>query len=134
MSSTSSSLIVAPDFSRPAYMEITPQSAQWEHLSFAARQMNPGATWDFETDDNELALVVLGGVCEITSNLGRWTDVGRRPNVFSGMPYTLFLPPGTRFNVEAKSQQLDIAYGWCAAQEAHPARLIKPAQVEIEIR
>lgn len=134
MSSTYSSLIVAPDFSRPAYIEITPQSAQWEHLSFAARQLKRGLTWNFETQDYELALVVLGGVCEITSNIGKWTDVGRRPNVFSGMPYTLFLPPGTRFTVEAKSQHLDFAHGWCAAKEAYPARLVKPAEVEIEIR
>ena len=133
MSSTSS-LLIAPDFSRPAYIEITPQSAQWEHLSFAARQLNRAATWEFETQENELALVVLGGICDITSNFGSWSDVGRRPNVFSGMPYTLFLPPGTRFTVEAKSEQLDIACGWCLAKEKHPARLVRPAEVEIEIR
>jgi 5-deoxy-glucuronate isomerase len=134
MTSNSSSLIIAPDFSQPEYIQVTPQSAQWEHLSFAARQLNQGATWDFETQDNELALVVLGGVCEITSNMGNWTDVGRRPNVFSGMPYTLYLPPGARFSVEAKSHQLDIAYGWAKAQDVHPACLVKPAEVEIEIR
>ncbi|MBV6449885.1 MAG: 5-deoxy-glucuronate isomerase [Anaerolineales bacterium] len=134
MSPTPSSLLITPDFSQPAYIEITPRSAQWEHLSFAARQLNRGKTWDFETQENELALVVLGGVCEITSNVGKWTDVGRRPNVFNGMPYTLYLPPRTRFTVEAKSEQLDIAYGWCAAEAAHPARLVKPPEVEIEIR
>lgn len=132
--SSSSSLIVAPDFSRPAYIEITPQSAQWEHLSFAARQLDRGKSWQFETQENELALVVLGGVCEITSNKGNWSDVGRRPNVFRGMPYTLYLPPGTDFTVAAKSRQLDIAYGWCTATEAHAARLVKPDEVEIEIR
>ena len=134
MQSAPPSLIVPPNFNHDEYIHVTPQSAGWDHLSFAARQMKRGGTWDFETHDNELALVVLGGVCEITSNIGKWTDVGRRPNVFRGMPYTLFLPPGTRFSVEAKSQHLDIAYGWCAAKEAHPARLVKPAEVEVEIR
>lgn len=134
MSANSSPLIIEPDFSQPAYIEITPQSAQWEHLSFAARQLDRGKAWEFETHENELALVVLGGVCEIASNHGRWTDVGRRPNVFGGMPYTLFLPPETRFTVEAKSQNLDFACGWCAAKETHPARLVRPEEVEIEIR
>jgi 5-deoxy-glucuronate isomerase len=96
--------------------------------------MNHGEVWHFETHENELALVVLGGTCEITSNIGKWADVGRRPNVFSGMPYTLYLPPETRFTVEAKSEYLDIAYGWCIAKEAHPARLVNPAEVQIEIR
>src|SRR5689334_18778070 len=134
MQSLPSSLLIAPDFRRPEYIQITPQSAQWDHLSFAARQWDRGKMWDFETHENELALVVLGGVCEIRSNIGKWTDVGRRPNVFSGMPYTLYLPPGTRFTVEAKSQDLDIAYGWCLANASHPARLVKPNEVEIEIR
>ena len=128
------SLLVPPNFNLDEYIHVTPQSAGWDHLSFAARQMKRGDRWDFETHESELAHVVLSGVCEITSNIGNWTDVGRRPNVFSGMPYTLFLPPGTRFTVEAKSQPLDIAYGWCVAKEAYPARLVKPAEVEIEIR
>jgi 5-deoxy-glucuronate isomerase len=134
MQSAPPSLLVPPSFNRDEYIHVTPQSAGWDHLSFAARQMKRDGTWNFETQDNELAFVVLAGVCKITSNIGNWTDVGRRPNVFRGMPYTLFLPPGTRFSVEAKSQHLDIAYGWCAAKESHPARLVKPADVEIEIR
>jgi hypothetical protein len=45
MSRTPSSLLIAPDFSRPNYIEITPQPAQWENLNFAAHQMNGGITW-----------------------------------------------------------------------------------------
>lgn len=128
------SLLIPPNFNQDEYIHVTPSSAGWAHLSFAARKMKRGATWDFETQKNELALVVLGGVCQVTSNRGAWTDVGRRANVFVGMPYTLFLPADTRFTVEATSEELDIAYGWCIAKESHPARLVKPSEVEIEIR
>ena len=134
MQGNSSSFLIAPDFNQPEYINVTPRSAHWDHLSFAARQLKQGNAWQFETQENELALVVLGGTCNVTSNIGKWTDVGRRLNVFSGMPYTLFLPPETRFTVEATTQLLDIAYGWCAARETHPARLIKPSEVEVEIR
>ena len=129
-----SPLLIAPDFSKDEYIQVTPQSAQWDHLSFGARKMRRSDRWDFETHDNELALVVLGGTCQIKSNVGNWTEVGRRPNVFAGMPYTLFLPTGTQFTMEAQSEHLDIAYGWCIAKDVHPARLVKPAEVEIEIR
>ena len=134
MQFASQSLLVRPNFSQAEYIHVTPQSAGWEHLSFAARKMEGGETWDFETQESELALVVLGGICQVTSNHGTWNDVGRRPHVFAGMPYTLFLPADTRFTVEATSEDLDIAYGWCTAKEAYPARLVKPAEVEIEIR
>jgi 5-deoxy-glucuronate isomerase len=134
METNSSSLLIAPNFNHAEYVHITPRSASWDHLNFAARQMQRGKMWQFESHENELALVVLGGICEITANVGKWTGVGRRPNVFAGMPYTLYLPPETRFTVEAKSEHLDIAYGWCVAKEAHPARLVKPVEVQVEIR
>jgi len=134
MQSASPSLLVPPNFTQDEYIRVTPSSAQWDHLSFGARRIRRGKTWDFETHENEVALVVLGGTCQVTSNIGNWTDVGRRPNVFAGMPYTLYLPPGARFSVEAKNDQLDIAYGWSVAKEVFPARLVKPAEVEIEIR
>jgi 5-deoxy-glucuronate isomerase len=134
MPSTSASFLISPSLSDDEYIQVTPRSAGWDHLSFAARKINHGATWEFETYDNELALVVLGGTCQVTSNQGAWTDIGRRPNVFAGMPYTLFLPPETRFTLEATSEQLDIAYGWCIARESYPARLVRPSEVEIEIR
>lgn len=134
MQPRSVSLLVSPNFSQNEYIHVTPESAGWDHLSFAARQMSRGDRWDFETGENELALVVLGGTCQVTSNVSHWMQVGRRPNVFAGMPYTLYLPPGTRFTVEATSTQLDIAYGWALAKDSHPARLVKPAEVEIEIR
>ena len=134
MQSVAQSLLVPPNFSQNEYIHVTPQSAGWDHLSFSARKMKRGEPWDFETHEHELALVVLGGVCHIESNKGSWTDVGRRPNVFSGMPYTLYLPAETNFTVEATSEELDIAYGWCVATAEHPPRLVKPADVEIEIR
>ncbi|MDQ2692609.1 MAG: 5-deoxy-glucuronate isomerase, partial [Chloroflexota bacterium] len=130
MQSTSASLLIAPDFNKSEYIHITPPSAGWDHLSFAARRMAKGATWEFETQENELALVVLGGTCRVTSNAGAWEEIGRRPNVFAGMPYTLYLPPETRFTLETAGKELDIAYGWAIAQETYPARFVWPAEVE----
>ncbi len=134
MSPISSPLLIAPDFSQEEYICVTPASAGWDSLHFAARKMQRGKTWSSETGENELALVVLGGSCTVSSNRGTWEKVGRRPNVFSGMPYTLYLPRGTRFTLTAESPELDIAYGWCTATGDHPARLVRPQEVEVEIR
>ncbi len=134
MSPYHSPLLVAPDFTKPEYIRLTPASAGWDYLHFAARRMHKGEDWSFETGPYELALVVLGGACSVTSNRGNWQEIGRRANVFAGMPYSLYLPPGTRFRLEAVSEDLDIAYGWCLAEAEYPARLVTPAEVEIEIR
>lgn len=129
----SSPLLVRPSADAQPYMQVTTESAGWQHLNFATRRLNRGQTWRHHIGDDELALVILSGTASVESSRGDWQQIGRRPDVFSGMPYTLYLPPQSEFKVLAESD-LDIAYGWCAADEEHPARLITPEDVEIEIR
>jgi len=132
--SVNSSLLVLPRVETGEYIRVTPESAGWEHLSFAVRLLRRGQEWEMSTDESEYGLVVLGGVCSVRSSRGDWPKVGRRPNVFSGMPYGLYLPPGTSFGVKAESGQLDLAYGWCAAVGKHPPCLVRPDEVAMEIR
>lgn len=134
MSPEPSSLLVKPNSSSAEYISVTPASAGWEHLSFSARALRQGERFEWDTGPNELALVILGGTCTVDSNRGCWEAVGRRETVFAGLPYTLYLPRQTRFSVKATSPRLDLAYGWCLANSDHPARLVTPQDVEIEIR
>lgn len=117
------------------YIYITPETAGWNTLSFAARRMAPGEVWQAHTGLSEYGLVILGGSCSVRSSRGEWANIGRRPNVFSGMPYALYLPRETEFTVEALSE-LDIAYGWANSSlyDEYPPRLITPKEVTIEIR
>lgn len=134
MSPYRSSLLVSPDFSNQAYIQVSPESAGWDYIHFEARKLHRGQAWSFDTGKHELALVVLGGVCAVESNHGAWSEIGRRPNVFEGMPYTLYLPRGTSFKITSMNDRVDIAYGWCLADEDHPPRLVTPREVDIEIR
>lgn len=134
MSVYRSPLIVSPNRQDPEYIHITPSEARWDYLHFAARKMQRAERWQHSTEANELALVVLGGVCAVRSNRGEWPQLGRRPHVFAGMPFCLYLPRHTDFTVEALSDDLDIAYGWCRTDEDHPARLVTPQDVSVEIR
>jgi 5-deoxy-glucuronate isomerase len=129
-----SPLLISPDLSREEYQHLTPARAGWEFLHFAARHMLTNSRWEFDTGEHELALVVLGGVCSVYSNRGRWPRIGRRPDVFRGMPHCLYLPRRSHFTLEALEQGVEIAYAWCPASEDHPAHLVTPAEVEIEIR
>lgn len=134
MSPYRSPFLITPDFTKPAYIQVTPASAGWDFLHFTACRLARDEQWTFETGENELALVVLGGACQVDSSRGKWPSIGRRENVFAGMPYTLYLPRQTRFTVTTLSASLDFACGWCLASEDHPPRLVKPGEVEIEIR
>jgi len=98
-----------------------------------ARRLAKGDTWEGQTGECEAALVLLGGRCAIDSNQGRWPEVGRRPDVFSGMPHALYLPRGSEFSVTALGD-VEFAYCWVPADENHPAQLVTPDQVQIEVR
>lgn len=129
-----SPLLIRPTSKRDEYVRVTPESAGWDLLHFAARRLERGATWSHTTEASELALVVLGGVCSVRSSRGAWESVGDRRDVFDGMPHALYLPPYTEFTVEPVTERLDIAYGWCPTEEGHPPRLVTPREVQVEIR
>jgi 5-deoxy-glucuronate isomerase len=121
----------APD--PDAIVAVTPELAGWDTINFQARRLRQGGAWSFQTRGNELALVMLGGVVDVTSSRGEWRGVGGRPNVFAGLPHALYLPPHTALTVTAATD-CEFAVAWVAAEEDHAPVLITPAGVGIEIR
>ena len=128
------SLLIKPDFSSDNYIFVDPEIAGWERLYFAAKKMAAGIAWSANTGDYEMAIVLLGGVAKISFNNKEWQKIGRRPDVFSGMPYAIYIPRKTDFQIQALSENLDIGYGWTLTEEDHPAQLITPDMIDIEIR
>ena len=134
MSSSESRLLIKPDLNRRDYITVTPESAGWQHLSFSAVRLAKGEKWEFDTGENELALTILGGTIDVASNKGEWKGIGSRTDVFHGMPTTLYLSRHTLFTVTAAYAEANFACGWAAATRDFPARLVKPEEVNIELR
>jgi len=105
----------------------------FEYLAFETRTLAAGEEMRGDTQDRELALVVLGGRCSVESPAGSWTRLGERAHVFDGLPYTLYLPIHTPFHLAADTV-CDLAFCYCRAEESFPARLVTPDDVRIEIR
>jgi 5-deoxy-glucuronate isomerase len=105
----------------------------FEFLSFENRRLSAGQKYAYGTKDEELAIVMLGGVCSVESTRGNWKSIGGRKTVFHGMPFTLYLPVRTDFTVTTESG-CDIAFCFSRAEEEHLPRLITPGEVGIEIR
>ena len=91
----------------------------FEYLSFQTHGMAPGETFEGDTGARELAIVLLGGRCSVTSTAGSWENIGGRANVFAGGPHTLYLPVGTTFRVTAETA-CDLAFCYCRAEERLP--------------
>jgi 5-deoxy-glucuronate isomerase len=116
------------------FSSVSAQQAGWDYLNMAAMCMNRGEIYEDTTRDNENVLVILGGRCTIKTSDGEFNNIGRRPNVFSGMPYAVYLSRNKDFHIEALTDGLEIASCWVPTDEDHPTRLITPQDSSIEIR
>jgi 5-deoxy-glucuronate isomerase len=109
------------------------ESYGFQFLGFRSQRLTAKNRVEEDTGERELGLVLLGGTCSVESSRGAWTRIGRRANVFSGMPYALYLPISTHFAVTTDTQ-CDLAFCYCRAERYFPPKLVTPADVDVEIR
>jgi 5-deoxy-glucuronate isomerase len=53
--------------------------------------------------------------------------------VFNGLPYALYMPPNTEFEIEALTDTLEIVSCWSPTDKEHPIKLITPDDIQIEL-
>jgi 5-deoxy-glucuronate isomerase len=71
-------------------------------MSFFVRRLQPGDVFETRTQDEEAAFVILGGTCVADWGSGP-TSVGKRKDVFDGLPYTLYLPAQNQVRFTAQT-------------------------------
>lgn len=116
-----------------AFAALNAQKAGWDTMNFAAVRLNQGKTFEIAIDAFEYVAVILSGQCHIRTSKGDFERVGRRQNVFAGMPYALYLPPHTEFEIEACTEDFEFASCWVPAEKQHPPKLIAPGDVELQL-
>jgi 5-deoxy-glucuronate isomerase len=131
-----SSLLIKPNLQRRTgeFVTVTPQSAGWENISLAVVRLEQSDTYDFCLDREEAVIVVLGGKIDVTAAGQKWTGLGERADVFSGMPWSLYLPVNSSATITGCTGTAEFAVCRCKAARAFPPRVIAPQDVEIEIR
>ena len=68
---------------------------------FGIVQLQNGTSWESNSGENEVALVILGGKFAIKGDDFNFPEVGGRKNVFDGKPHTVYLPRRTAYTVTA---------------------------------
>ena len=114
-------------------VEVTPANAGWDTITFQARRLAAGQSWSFQTDGNELALVVLGGTVDVDSNRGQWQGA-RPPRERFRRTALRALPAAPHDFTVTATTDCEFAVAWVPADRDHEPQLITPAEVGIEIR
>lgn len=108
------------------------QTANWHWMSFFVHRLLPGESLHVRLQKEEAAFVLLGGVCH-----GDWGEgqrsIGRRKNVFDGLPYTLYLPPHGEASLVAATV-CEIAECRVPSEMRGEAKLFAPRDVISSLR
>jgi 5-deoxy-glucuronate isomerase len=105
---------------------VTPERAGWRYLSFRVET----GSFIGQTGDEEICLVALAGSSLVDVDGESW-ELGRRANVFAGMPSALYLPRETAYKVEGDAE---LAVCGALCERRREPVFIAPEEVEIEVR
>ncbi len=112
-------------------LDVSPESANWEYLSFRVVKLAAGELYLHQTRDTELALVPLEGTGVARTSAGEFRL--QRAGVFIEKPAVLYIPPGQEFGVTTDSS-FEFAIGAAPAEGKHPLRLFGPDEIRAELR
>jgi len=121
-----------PEGSSGELLTLSRAEARWEWMSFFVRRLQPGDSFSASTEREEAAFVLLGGTCSADWGCGA-KSIGRRQNVFEGLPYTLYVPSGHRVTFSAQTV-CEIAECRVPSNARFEPRLISPEDVVSSLR
>lgn len=112
-------------------LDVTPQSAGWNYLSFRIVNINRAQTYFHTTGDSEIALVPLSGAGSVQVADKNFSI--SRADVFQTKPQVLYVPPRHDVAVTA-ADQFEFALGGAPASGKYPLRLFSPQEIKSELR
>lgn len=123
--------LIRPQSDSTVMIDVTPQSAKWDYLSFKVLSLKAGERYTHSTADTEIAVVPLVG--QGTFQVGDQQFEVTRKSVFTEMPHLLYVPPGHELTIQAKTD-FEVAFGGAPAEGKYPVRLFTPSEMKSELR
>ena len=115
-------------------VSVTPQSADWKFVGFAAYRLAAEERIRFDTAEREICIVVLRGVVSVQASDHAWKEIGERDSVFDQVsPYSVYVPRRHAVTVTAH-KDAEIAVCSAPGSSDLDARLIEPAMTTRSVR
>ena len=113
---------------------VTPASAGWGYVGFAAYRLQPGESVSFEDPAREACLVVLAGKAKVQAGSIDCGVLGTRESVFEDKaPDAAYVPNNCRVSATAVTA-CEIAITHAPGFGTHPARVIPAASMRRSVR
>lgn len=117
---------------------LTPESSSLQELAVGRIRLDAAiGGYEGQTGERETLLHVLVGECSVEAE-GSWGrasvhNAGERRDVFSGLPTTIVLQPGTRYSVIPTARTVDIAVASAPVDPSltAPPAVVRPQDVRV---
>ena len=112
-------------------VKVTPQSAGWKYVGFAAYRLVRQQELILHLPaSDEACIVVLSGTVSIRAGQAAWHEIGERKSVFDERsPYALYLPRGEDLTFNAHTD-VEIGIASAPGGGSLPARLLEPGAMK----
>ena len=128
------SLLVKAQREGQTIVRVTPETATWRYVGFAAYRLGTNEVVHVFEVAREVCIVVLEGAVDVETADHKWSSLGSRDSVFEDTaPYAVYLPPGVRATVRAL-RDAEVGVASAPAKGEFPARLIEPSQMKRSTR
>ncbi|AIY41841.1 5-deoxy-glucuronate isomerase [Collimonas arenae] len=115
-------------------VSVTPQSANWNFVGFAAYRLAAEERIRFDSAEREVCIVVLRGVVSVQAGDDVWKEIGERDSVFEEMsPYSVYVPHHHAVTISAH-KEAEIALCSAPGNGDLSGRLIEPGMTRRSIR
>ena len=108
------------------------ETAGWEWMSFFVHRLTSGQSHTVHSENEEVAIVLLGGKCVADWGEGQHR-IGERAHVFDGLPYAIYLPATSSAQLRAQTE-CEIAECRVPSTARLKPQLITPADVKSSLR
>ena len=113
-------------------IDVTPENAGWDFLSFSIVELDAGDTHESIRAGQETAIVPIRGAGTVRA--GDQTFTISRTSVFEEMPHIVYVTPGEAMEIVAADGGFEFSIGSAEAVGKYPTRLIEPIEMKQELR
>jgi 5-deoxy-glucuronate isomerase len=128
-----SPLLVKPRVGGGRVHHVTPKTARWTYVGFDLWKRKAGELATGTDGDRETCLVFISGRGSVRVGAEEYGILGGRDSPFEGRPWSVYVPPGMVWSVEA-TQDLVLAVCSAPGKGKFPPRVIAPDLLVQETR
>jgi 5-deoxy-glucuronate isomerase len=128
-----SKLLIRAKKKQGKIISVTPASAKWKYVGHDVWHLAKGKTAKDAQAKRETCIVFISGKGRVKVDGTDLGEVGERMNVFDGKPWSVYVPPAAKWQVEATTECV-INVCTAPAKRRHEAFVIDPATLSIETR